>query len=78
VSFSPEALRIAYSLTPAESELLGLLASGHCLSDAAKARGVSLNTVRSQLKQVFAKTDTSRQAALIRLVLTGAAAYPDD
>ena len=77
-AFTPEVLRSVYSLTAAESELVGLLAAGHCLRDAAELRGVSLNTVRSQLKQVFAKTDTTRQGALIRLVLTGAAAYPDD
>lgn len=73
---SPEALQSAYELTPAESELVGLLAEGLSLREAASRRGVSLNTVRTQIKHVFAKTETNRQGALIRLVLTGAASFP--
>jgi DNA-binding CsgD family transcriptional regulator len=72
----PEALRSAYDLTPAESELVGMLAEGYCLAEAAVKRGVSLNTVRTQLKHVFAKTATNRQGELIRLVLTGSASFP--
>jgi hypothetical protein len=33
--------------------------------------------VRSQLKQVFAKTDTHRQGQLMRLALTGVAGIHD-
>jgi len=72
----PEALRTAYKLTPAESELVGMLAEGYSLTEAATNRGVSVNTARTQLKHVFAKTDTNRQGALIRLVLTGSACFP--
>jgi DNA-binding CsgD family transcriptional regulator len=36
-----------------------------------------MNTVRSQLKQVFAKTDTKRQGELVRLVLTGVSSLQD-
>jgi DNA-binding CsgD family transcriptional regulator len=76
-AFTPEVLQSLYELTPAESELLGMLADGKSLTDAADTRGVTLNTVRSQLKQVFAKTDTNRQAQLIRLVLTGASEFQE-
>jgi DNA-binding CsgD family transcriptional regulator/GAF domain-containing protein len=75
-SISTTALRSAYGLSPAESELVSLLAVGYCLVEAAKIRGVSVNTTRTQLKHVFAKTDTNRQGELIRLVLTGAASFP--
>jgi len=34
---------------------------------------VTMNTARSQLKQIFFKTGTSRQSELVRLVLTGIA-----
>ena len=46
-------------------------ASGHRRSP--KSSGVSLNTVRNQLKQIFSKTNTGRQSELISLVLSSAA-----
>ena len=64
-----ELLRNLHDLTPAEAELVGHLARGRSLEEAARARGVSINTVRSQLKQVFSKTGTSRQGELVQLVL---------
>jgi DNA-binding CsgD family transcriptional regulator len=77
-TINPEVLRTFYDLTPAEAELVSLLAGGASLEGAAKRRGVTINTVRSQLKNVFAKTETNRQGELIRLVLTGAAGSPED
>ncbi|MEE2665757.1 MAG: helix-turn-helix transcriptional regulator [Myxococcota bacterium] len=70
VSFAT-VLSEVYGLTPAESELAQLLAQGRSLEEAATARHVTLNTARSQLKQVFAKTDTNRQGELLQLVLSG-------
>ena len=35
---------------------------------------MSIHTVRSQLKQIFRKTSTNRQAELVKLLLTGPAA----
>jgi DNA-binding CsgD family transcriptional regulator len=67
------ALRKIYGLTDAESELVELLCQGSTLEEAADARGVTMNTARSQLKHVFAKTRTSRQSELVRLVLSGVA-----
>jgi len=73
-----EVLEGLYDLTPAEADLLRLLAEGHSLEEVADQRGVTMNTARSQLKQVFAKTDTRRQGELVRLVLTGVASLGDD
>jgi DNA-binding CsgD family transcriptional regulator len=73
-----EVLEGLYDLTPAEAELLRLLAEGHSLETVAGRRGVTINTARSQLKQVFSKTDTRRQGELVRLVLTGVASLGDD
>jgi DNA-binding CsgD family transcriptional regulator len=67
----PEALTELYQLTHSEAELVRLLASGLSLEEAADKRGVSLNTARSHLKHVFAKTDTSRQGELVRLIVSG-------
>ncbi len=71
-------LQTLYSLTHAEAELVVLLASGRSLEEAAAERGVAINTIRSQLKQVFAKTETNRQGQLLRLVLTGVAGIQDE
>ncbi len=38
--------------------------------DIAAASGVALGTVRTQLKSVFAKTRSRRQAELVRLLIT--------
>ena len=62
-----------YSLTKAEAKLVELLAAGNSLDEVATARGITMNTARSQLKQVFAKTDTKRQGELVQLVLSGVA-----
>jgi DNA-binding CsgD family transcriptional regulator len=63
-----------YGLTAAEARLACLVASGRTLQDATDVLGITLNTARWTLKNVFAKTDTTRQAELVRLLLTGPAA----
>jgi DNA-binding CsgD family transcriptional regulator len=74
-----EVLREVYGLTEAETQLVELLCDGHSLEEIAARRGVTLNTARSQLKQVFAKTNTHRQSELVRLVLAAIApiAHPE-
>jgi DNA-binding CsgD family transcriptional regulator len=72
-----EPLRKLYSLTQAEVELVELLCDGASLEEAASQRGVTMNTARSQLKQIFFKTGTSRQSELVRLVLAGIAPIRD-
>jgi DNA-binding CsgD family transcriptional regulator len=71
VSTPPEVLSELYQLTNSEAELVRLLASGLSLDEAAEKRGISLNTARSHLKHAFAKTDTSRQGELVRLIVSG-------
>lgn len=58
-----------YELTAAEARLAVKLAGGSRLSDAAAELGVSIHTARSQLRQVFTKTSTSRQTELLRVLL---------
>ena len=52
-------------LTPAEAALAAALAAGASLAAHARERGVQKSTVRTQLKALFAKTETSRQGALV-------------
>jgi DNA-binding CsgD family transcriptional regulator len=74
----PEVLHALYSLTHSEAELVRLLAQGLSLEEAADARGVSMNTARSHLKHAFAKTGTSRQGELVRLMLSGIGSIGDE
>jgi DNA-binding CsgD family transcriptional regulator len=73
-----EGLEKIYSLTRAEAELVRLLSEGYSLEEAAAARNVTVNTARSHLKHVFAKTQTNRQGELVRLVLTGVGAIREE
>lgn len=67
----PSHLGCAFGLTPAEETLAVRLAQGETLEAAADESGVSLNTARTHLKHIFAKTGVGRQSELIRLLLTG-------
>ena len=57
-----------YGLTPAEARVASALAEGESLPGYAGRAGLSLHTVRSQLKQVLAKTDCRSQAELLRIL----------
>lgn len=61
-------LHMLYGLTPAETALALAVGSGISLNDYAARRGVTVGTVRYQMKQVLAKTDCRRQGDLIRLL----------
>jgi DNA-binding CsgD family transcriptional regulator len=66
---SLEALIDLYRLTPREAQLGLLLAAGHDLKAAAREMKVSINTARTHLEHVFAKTCIYRQADLVRLLV---------
>jgi len=68
VNFPDEILRSLYDFTPAETEIANGLLTGFSLEEIAVLRRVSVATVRSQMKSVFGKTDTQRQADLVRLL----------
>ncbi|WP_270939450.1 helix-turn-helix transcriptional regulator, partial [Falsiroseomonas oryzae] len=57
-----------FGLTPAEARLAAALAAGRSAADHAKARGVSVETVRSQLAAIRRKTGCRRQADLAVLL----------
>ncbi len=72
-STSSQALIALYGLTPAEARLMAALVDGERLEDYADRQGISINTTRTQSKQIFAKTGHGRQADLIREVLANPA-----
>jgi DNA-binding CsgD family transcriptional regulator len=66
-------IQSALGITCAEALLAQLLAKGCPLARAADHLGLSLHTVRSQLKSIYAKTGLNSQAQLVRFILTSAA-----
>jgi DNA-binding CsgD family transcriptional regulator len=66
---SQEGLTQTFSLTAAESAVALALCDGKTLDEHAQAAGVSMATVRTQLRAVFEKTRTRRQAETVGLLL---------
>lgn len=64
-----DALMQVYGLTKAEAAVAGQLLLGRSPEEASGALGVTLNTVRSHVKRLMMKTDTRRQADLVRTLL---------
>lgn len=62
-------LRVIIGLTPAEARLASALLQGTSLDEAAAQLGVTRNTIRTQLRGLFIKTDTHRQSDLLRVLL---------
>ena len=63
-----EAVALLYGLTNAERNVLEHVASSHSPQETADRLGVSVNTVKTHLQKIFAKTNTARQADLVRLI----------
>lgn len=64
----PSCLQQIFDLTPAEARVAVGIASGKDLSDLAVTYGVSVGTVRNQLKSIFAKTGINKQTEIVRVV----------
>jgi DNA-binding CsgD family transcriptional regulator len=62
-------LQELFGLTAAEAVLAAGLAEGKSIEELAAEQGVSMNTARTQLKSIFAKTGVHRQGQLISLIL---------
>lgn len=62
-------LKENYGLTPAEIRIASGIATGLTLKEMSRANGVSYETIRTQLKSVYAKTRVNSQAALIKLLM---------
>ncbi len=63
------ALQGLFGLTAAEATLAAGLADGKGVEGLAMQLGISLNTARTHLKNIFAKTGTNRHAQLVALIL---------
>lgn len=63
-----ELLGKLYDLSPAELRVAAALLNGKSPEAYAQEAGVTLNTVRTQLKNLFRKTGTSRQSELVAVL----------
>jgi DNA-binding CsgD family transcriptional regulator len=63
-----QVLQNLFGLTAAEARVAASIGSGNDLSDTAKMYGISVGTVRNQLKKIFNKTGVNRQPDLVRLI----------
>jgi DNA-binding CsgD family transcriptional regulator len=76
VEVSAEVLRDSLHLTARESQVVALLVGGLSLKEIATRLGLSVHTVRAQLKSVFLKTGAKSQTELVRKVMAGPAVQP--
>lgn len=73
VDIDPRQLVRMYGLSRAEARVAVLLAKGLRLEQSAQQLGLTYETVRKHLKQIFSKTGTDRQAELVRTLSGGPA-----
>jgi DNA-binding CsgD family transcriptional regulator/PAS domain-containing protein len=66
--FPDAMLKKLYGFTPAETDLANGFLTGLSPEAIAVVRGVSVGTVRSQIKSLLSKTNTQRQVDLVRLL----------
>lgn len=64
---SLQIMQSLFNLSARELELVRLLADGHSVESLAECMSISVNTARSHLRSIFAKTDTVRQSQLLQL-----------
>jgi len=71
----PKELSEVYGLTEKELQVTGQLVRGLSIKEISDESSVSPHTIRSQVKSILRKTDTSRQAELVSLVFNGMGAF---
>lgn len=71
ISWALDTLRTAFDLSRAEAKLALAIGSGQDIAAFASRSGLSKDTVRSQLKSIFSKTGTHRQAEIVALLGSG-------
>ena len=71
-------LKQVFELTKTEARIATQLVCGQTMQNVAEQTGVSVGTIRSQTKAIFAKTQTNRQAELVGLLTRLALISEDD
>ncbi|MEM8986131.1 MAG: response regulator [Pseudomonadota bacterium] len=73
---SEEQIARLYALTKSEAAIARALALGLRVEEAAATASVTVSTARTYLKQIFSKTETSRQSELLKLIIASPAVTP--
>lgn len=68
IELDPFIVAGVFDLTPAEARVAVAIAEGETIETIAERHSVSMNTVRTQLRNVFEKTRTTRQVELVGLL----------
>ena len=76
-SSSEKHLRRLFDLTAAEARVAALIVEGIPVSEVATLLNISIHTVRTQLKNIFAKAGVGRQNELVRVATGGLALIAD-
>jgi len=63
-------LEALYGITRAETRVARDLIEGYDIEEISERNRVSRNTIRTQIRQLLRKTDTRRQAELVKLLIT--------
>lgn len=74
-NLDPFALASMFGLTPAEARIAAGLAEGSTAEQLARAHGVAIATVRSQVGQVIAKLGATRSVDVVRMLRQGEALW---
>lgn len=69
IGMTEQEMKSLYKITKAETRLINYLLKGYTVKEVSCETGLSMATIRAQLRSVFEKTETSRQAELIQLML---------
>jgi DNA-binding CsgD family transcriptional regulator/PAS domain-containing protein len=78
VGVQPEQLRDFYGFTKAQARLAAKLFHGHSINEAAKTLHISVNTARTHMRGIYAKTGVRTQAELLGLLSTGLTSYGEN
>ena len=65
----PDLLGVLFDLTPTEARVAAEVANGQSLDEVARELRLGLGTVRWHVKRIMSRTDTRRQAELVRMIL---------
>lgn len=65
----PELLQNTHGLTPAEARVAIILTEGGSAQEVADRLGVSFNTVRTQIREIYAKLGVDTRARFVKLML---------